>query len=764
MNYQTITHSLWQWLTPPVFPDKEQTRAAHWLNFLSLMLIALITANSIAIIVGLLDQEDKIQILLINFVGLAVNLAVLVLMRRGYVKEASFILLAILFVLITYINAKVFQSIRTPSIMAYFALIPLAGLLLGRRSMNRVAILSIITIGIIFLCESAGWLVPPTTSRSLLDHLFVLFITVGMNTVLLNASVQRVEETAEEIRQTADALSSANNELQVSQKALQQARTQLEQKVQQRTQELQESNRKLQREVEERQRLLEALATSEANWRSLAEQVPDTIARINSDYTIGFINRTIGNYSPDALIGLPATIIHQQPDDQRRLSERLRTVFQTGETIRYEIEETQEERQTWYINRVGPIWQEGKIVALILIATDITEQKKTEAAMYQMQKLESLGILAGGVAHDFNNLLSVMLMQLSLGLMRLPPEHPVKHNLERTLKAAERATELTRQMLNYAGRAPKEIKELNFNDLIADNIHLFTASISKNIKLTAELATTAPLLMGDKGQLQQLVMNLIINSADAIGSQAGDIHVVTKIQAVTTGDTIQGEWVGGALDAGCYVRLEVHDTGCGMDAETLRKIFDPFFTTKFTGRGLGLASVIGIVRGHKGALHVASTVGRGTTFTILLPLLTDEPSGTAQITAQPFVGDGELVLVIDDEEPVCQGMVDILQAAGLRALHATSGAAGLHLFSEHRHELRLVLLDLAMPGMSGEEVFHQLMAADAHVPILLVSGYSEADVMERFVNEQLAGFVQKPYTAETLLQYVQVHLRKPEFA
>jgi PAS domain S-box-containing protein len=629
--------------------------------------------------------------------------------------------------------------------------------------MNVFGILCILTIGTLFYFEQTGLLIP-SAPRSASDNIVILFLAIGLNTVLLNASIQRVEEQADEIHQTAMTLTSMNQELQQSQAQLQQARTELEQKVQQRTQELQESNRKLQKEVEERQRLLDALTTSEANWRSIAENVPDTIARINQDYTVAFINRATGGRTPEQLLGTPITMIYQQPEQQSVLRARMQTVFETGQIVSYEIEEKQEEEQHWQINRMGPIWQNGKIVALLLIATDITVQKQTEIAMYQMQKLESLGILAGGVAHDFNNLLSVMIMQLSLGLAKSAPDHPIKNNLERALKAAERATELTRQMLNYAGRAPTKMMQLNLNELIGDNIHLFSASISKNIRLTADLSATIPPMLGDKGQIQQLIMNLIINSADAIGGKVGEIRVVTKIGALTEEIITQRAWVGAPLTADAYLQLEVHDTGCGMDAQTLRKIFDPFFTTKFTGRGLGLASVIGIVRAHKGALHVTSVVDQGTTFTIVFPLVTAALPVADEREPTAFVGAGELVLVIDDEEPVCTSIAMILREAGLVALTANDGVTGLRLFREHQHELRLVLLDLAMPDMSGEEVFHQLIAIDTRIPVVLISGYSESDIIERFVNKRLAGFVQKPCTADVLLQHVQAHLQVAEWA
>lgn len=759
MIYQTITKVIQQWVLPPVFPDKEQTRAARWLNFLILFLTALIIIDSVGIIIGVLDQDKNQKILLSNAFALIANLVILFIMRRGYIKIATIIMLAIFYVLITYLNAIIFQSVRTFNVIAYFVLIPLVGLLLGRRSMNIFATLCIATIGIIFYFEWLEILVAPLNTRSIFDDLIILFFAIGLNTVLLNASILRVEEKAEEIRQTAAALTTSNTELQKSQTQLRQARHELEEKVQQRTRELQESNQKLQREVEERQLASDALAASEANWRSFAEQVPDVIARINPDFTIAFINRDSGGYTPERLVGVPATIIYQQPQHQSLLYESMRTVFQTGEAISYEIEENAEGYRAWHINRVGPIYQDSKVVALILISTDITEQKQAEAAMYQMQKLESLGVLAGGVAHDFNNLLAVMLMQLSLGLTKLPPEHPVSQHIQRAIKAAERATEVTRQMLNYAGRTQSETKLLDINDLITDNIHLFSASVHKNITLISELSNQIPLIKGDKGQIQQLIMNLIINGADAIGANTGEIKVITKPQLLTTEEAEQGRWVGASPLAGQYVRLEVHDSGCGMDANTLTKIFDPFFTTKFTGRGLGLASVIGIVRSHKGALHVASTPGKGTTFTVLFPATIETSPTGGQNDEQSLVGSGELILVIDDEEMVREGMAEILGSAKLNVLTAADGQLGLQLLHEHQDKIRLILLDLAMPGMSGEDTFHKILEINHHIPVILVSGYSEADVMARFMDRGLAAFVQKPYTAELLLQQVRAHLK-----
>jgi CheY-like chemotaxis protein len=314
-------------------------------------------------------------------------------------------------------------------------------------------------------------------------------------------------------------------------------------------------------------------------------------------------------------------------------------------------------------------------------------------------------------------------------------------------------------MLNYTGRSPSETQPIDLNDLITDNIHLFSAAISKNVLLESQLLGSIPLVLGDKGQIQQLIMNLILNGADAMGKKSGEITVVTDIKELTADDTQYWKWTGIPLAPGRYVRLAVSDSGSGMEAKTLAKIFDPFFTTKFTGRGLGLASVLGIIRSHKGGLHVSSTLDKGTTFTVFFPALTQMPQPlNEQVATKSMAMTGELVLVIDDEEMVRETMADVLADAGLQVLQAADGPTGVQLFRDRLKEIKLVLLDLSMPGMSGEEVFYELQAINPRVPILLISGYSEHEVMDRFVNKGLAGFIQKPYTIDALLQRIQPHL------
>jgi CheY-like chemotaxis protein len=258
-------------------------------------------------------------------------------------------------------------------------------------------------------------------------------------------------------------------------------------------------------------------------------------------------------------------------------------------------------------------------------------------------------------------------------------------------------------------------------------------------------------------------MNLILNAAEAIGPRPGTVTIRTGFSDITPSDRHIWRHTGEPLPAGRYVVLEVSDNGCGMDAETLPRIFDPFFTTKFTGRGLGLAAVLGIVRGHHGGLRVESTPGAGTTFQLAFPAAAQqEPEpvqpAVAPSAASPARRAADVILLIDDEEAVREAVTDILEMTGVHVLAAADGQAGLALYRENRAAVRLVLLDLSMPGMSGEETFRQLRALDSEVRIILSSGYDEGEVSARFAGQGLTGFVQKPYDVARLTAAIRQHL------
>ncbi|MFZ1325855.1 MAG: ATP-binding protein [Candidatus Contendobacter sp.] len=398
---------------------------------------------------------------------------------------------------------------------------------------------------------------------------------------------------------------------------------------------------------------------------------------------------------------------------------------------------------------------------LLLAVTDITERKwaeekrlQLERQMQQSQKLESLGVLAGGIAHDFNNLLAIILGNASLALDELPSNSAARDSLGAIEQTSLRAAELCRQMLAYSGKGRFVMENLGLSDLIDSMTTLLKASISKKAILNLNLHPTEPLppLRGDPSQIRQVVMNLVVNASEALNDRAGAIAVSTGVMECSREYLAQvyGEE---NLREGDYVWLEVADTGCGMSAEVLQRMFEPFFTTKFTGRGLGLAAVLGIVRGHQGALKVESEPGGGTTFKVLFPAVevgktAVQREGISDASAWKKSG---AILLVDDEESVRILGLRMLERLGFQALAACNGRQALDLFRERPGEIALVLMDLTMPELNGEDTLQELRQLDPRIPVVMSSGYAESEIIARFARQRLAGFLQKPYTMATLM-------------
>jgi PAS domain S-box-containing protein len=403
----------------------------------------------------------------------------------------------------------------------------------------------------------------------------------------------------------------------------------------------------------------------------------------------------------------------------------------------------------WAARRGG----DGQAGGILEINSDITERRRIEEQLRHTQKLESLGVLAGGVAHDLNNLLTGILGNSSLALDNVGPSSPNRPLLEEVMKAAERAAELTRQLLAYAGKGRFVMRTLDLSELVREISGLVQTSIPKHVQLRLQLAEGLPGIDADPGQLQQIVMNLVINGAEAIGPGGGSVLVQTAVQEVDLPYIGTMSSAGELLRPGRYVALEVNDSGSGMDEETLSKIFDPFFSTKFAGRGLGLSAVLGIVRAHKGALKVYSEPGQGTTFKVLFPVSANPVTNVAVAAKRDLKGTGT-VLVVDDEEIVRATARHTLLRYGYESIVAEDGAAALEAYKTSPGKVVLVLLDLTMPVMSGEETLRQLQRVNPQVKVLLTSGYNEVEAVQRFAGKGLAGFIQKPYTAAALAEKV----------
>jgi signal transduction histidine kinase/CheY-like chemotaxis protein len=401
---------------------------------------------------------------------------------------------------------------------------------------------------------------------------------------------------------------------------------------------------------------------------------------------------------------------------------------------------------------------EDRLVSSILDITDQKkaeeERKKLEEQVRHSQKLESLGVLAGGIAHDFNNLLMGIMGNVGMAQMKLSPESPGHTHLSGIQVAAERAADLTNQMLAYSGKGKFDVKSVNLSSAIEEMSHLLRVSVSKNVVIKYDLDKDLPTVEADPSQLHQILMNLLTNSSDSYDGKSGDVVVSTKVKKCDKAYLSVFQF-GDELPEGKYVYLEVSDTGSGMDEEVIERIFDPFFSTKEGGRGLGLSAVIGIVRGHNGAIKVISEPDRGTTFKLLFPASekTAEEVVEESLTHIGYRGDGT-ILVVDDEEGVRDIATSILEEFGFEVLLARDGEEALELFKERADKISLVLLDLSMPGMGGIETFRHLKQHWADVKVILSSGYTEEDAISSFTGQGLADFIQKPYRPEELISKV----------
>jgi two-component system cell cycle sensor histidine kinase/response regulator CckA len=371
-------------------------------------------------------------------------------------------------------------------------------------------------------------------------------------------------------------------------------------------------------------------------------------------------------------------------------------------------------------------------------------------------------VLAGGIAHDFNNLLAAILGNLELARLDLPQDSPARLSLDESVSASLRAADLTRQMLAYSGKGHFVVSDVDLSALVEENSQIFRTAIPRTATLDLRLGRNLPLVRGDPGQLQQVVMNLLGNAAEALDGGPGQVTLTTA-SARYTAAALARSRTGEQLATGEYVWLEVRDTGQGMDEETLGRMFDPFFTTKQAGRGLGLGAVLGVIRGHQGGIWVESKPGEGTLVRVALPALArpsnSDKAAPATSRALPRLSGG--VLVVDDEESVRRVNSHVLERMGLHTFVAASGAEAVALYGRHKDEIDLVLLDLTMPGMDGVATLEALRQENPGLKAVLCTGYGEQVATERFRGLGLSGFVQKPFQISELRTVLEQALRAP---
>ena len=506
-----------------------------------------------------------------------------------------------------------------------------------------------------------------------------------------------------------------------------------------------------------------ALLASESRYRSVIETSGTVLIGIGADGAIFEWNREaerVYGRSRTEVLGKDfyITIIPESSRAEARAGIAEVLAGRPSRSVEYPIRSRDgtEYMLIWNVARLLGV--RGEALGVIASGQDITDLKRLdverralEAKVQHAQKLESLGILAGGIAHDFNNLLVGILGNASLALMDIAQDSPLREIVADIETTALRAAELTKQMLAYSGKGRFIVHPVDVNALVREMAQLLQTVISKKATLRFDFAADLPPVEADATQLRQIVMNLITNASDALGGEDGAITLRTGVRRATR-EYLTSGYVDDALHDGDYAFIEVEDTGCGMDAETQGRIFDPFFSTKFTGRGLGLAATLSIVRGHRGTIKVASAPMRGTTFTVLLPC-TAAPASPAPESFAPrrerFRGSGS-VLVVDDDETVRAVAQTMLERSGFAVLTARDGCEGVAMFDSGRDTISLVLLDLTMPTLGGEDAFRAMLRMRPDVRVVLMSGYSSQELAARYGAEGLAGFIQKPFRLEEL--------------
>ncbi len=507
-------------------------------------------------------------------------------------------------------------------------------------------------------------------------------------------------------------------------------------------------------EITEHKRVEEALRGSEEKWRAITECSPDRILVVGIDGVIRYFNHVVAKKTTRNVIGLnPLDFL--SAENRIVAQECFDRVLETGESGAYQVGHCPPgEEPRYFESRVAPLLDEGEVTGFVISASDITERKRKEeerlsleAQLQHKQKLESLGVLAGGIAHDFNNLLVGILGNADLALHDLPPHSPAYRRINGIAKTARNCAELTNQMLAYSGKGKFMVADINLGSLVDDMKDLLQSCVSKKTTLELSLPDQLPAITADASQIRQVVMNLVINAAEAIGEKPGRITVTAGSATCQRGCCCRDvfpegkEWPGGP-----QLVLEVADTGSGLAPETRARIFDPFFTTKHTGRGLGLAAVHGIVRGHKGGIEIDSEPGKGTRFKVFFPALA-QPAKTTTHPAKSnddWRGRGT-VLIADDEEIVLEVVAEMCEILGFMVMTAKDGAEAVTVFQQHQAEIVCVILDFKMPRMDGKEAFSKLREIRADIPILLSSGFSEAGASWQLEEKGLSGFIHKPY-------------------
>ena len=706
----------------PAFSSPQADRQAAILN--AILWLAMAAAASRLLIITLDPAESIFEAMGERFGGVILLGACLIILKRGHLRAATATLL-IGTLLSTALVAANLGNIAGDPYAIFISTIVVSGLIAGPRGVVWTGIGAIALTLIITLLYDAqifpsqNLIIEPSIGTGLSSS--ILFGTLTYLLYLAARSLDRLLDKLTEV------------------------------------------NRSLNKEMVERERAAEALRHSEEELQMTLESAPIGILTFDLDGNILRVNHTLCNI----LEYTKPTLLHQRVQDliaTRDLPafgirlKQLQDGITFSEPLEQEFQSASGKRLQTNLH-LGLIRNsDGKPLHIIASLEDVTMRRRIQQQMELAQRQEGIGILAGGIAHDFNNLLVTMLGQGSLALERLELGKPVDANVRKIVGAADKAALLTQQLLAYAGKGQIETRPISLNTLLTENRELLGITLPKQVRLVTQLAPELPAVDGDLGQMQQVVMNLLINAGEAMPSRGGVIRVKTDLLHMSRPALYAWDMGAAKLPAGDYVMLEVSDNGSGMDSETLNRIFDPFFSTKSSGHGLGLAAVLGIVRSHGGSLRVRSELGQGTVFKMIFPASSEKlepvPAPLPVVKRDEMSAGAGLVLAIDDEISVCETVADMLEMSGYQVITAFNGERGIELFKAHQHEIGVILLDLTMPGLSGEETYKQLRALDGTVQIVVSSGHSPKQMSATFAGEPHIGFLPKPYNFQELERVV----------
>ncbi len=495
------------------------------------------------------------------------------------------------------------------------------------------------------------------------------------------------------------------------------------------------------------------------DWELTFDAVPDMISLIDTTHTIIRVNRAMAfrcGLAPEEIVGKKCYEVVYGPECADK--ECFCTdAMQDGLVHNSEIKV--ERLDGVFDATASPLFdEEGRITGCVHVMRDITERKRAEEERQNLerqfqhtQKLESLGVLSGGIAHDFNNILTIILGHCYILKSHDNSEVDRETYIGMIESAANRAAELCSQMLTYSGKSPLLQTEFSLWMMVDDIVKMLSSAIKKNVNIKVDMKRDLPMIVGDSSQLQQVIMNLIINASEAIGDDYGTITVVLKKTTIKP-EQPEMDYFGSIILSGDYVCLVVSDSGCGMSEETKQRIFEPFYTTKFTGRGLGMSAILGIIKAHNGTIQLASTLDVGTIFKVYIPLtVAQEHVETAlpadAVESQPSYAK---VLLVEDEDELLKMEVILLDAINYSTITASNGREALEIYRDCGSDIDVIMLDLIMPEMGGIEAYRELRKIDAVVPIIICSGYDVESVADVIADDKRAGFLHKPYIPSEL--------------